>query len=165
MMEEHSLQYDSYTEEWEAVKKDAAAFLKEAATLTEVLEMDKSCLGAVYKTAYDAFSLENYGEAENLFTSLFLFDAREPDYQAGYAASLEAQEKFRQAISIYTLMLAKDESARIYYRMGKCFFGLEDRDRAALMFDLASKTGAAGVNVVEKIHIEKSKKMAELLKG
>lgn len=164
-MANHGISKEELLEEWAFVKQDVLAYLDTSPVLPHLFNMDKNALAPVYKKAFDAFSLENYEEAEDLFTSLLIFDIREERFQTGLAATFEAQEKFVQAISIYKLAAAKKESAHLYYRMGKCFLGMGDKDRAVFMFDMAAdrKAGKNGMDVGQLAYVERSRKMLDLL--
>ncbi|MDD9303407.1 MAG: hypothetical protein HUK40_14130 [Desulfobacter sp.] len=164
-MKDQGTSKEELLEEWDFVKQDARAYLDAAPLLPELFNMDKNTLGPVYKKAFDAFSLENYQEAEDLFTSLFIFDIKDECFQTGLGATFEAQEKFIQAISIYKLAAAKKASPQLYYRMGKCFFGMGDKGRAIFMFEMAVEFNlrTKEMDIHQMAYVERSKKMLELL--
>ena len=161
---EQSLQ--DYQDAWEAVKRANAAALENAPSLREELSLSTSDMGVMYKTAYDAFTLENFKEAENLFTSLVLFDARNREFHTGLAAALEALENFAGAISFYANAAALTPSSHLYYRMGKCFMGLGEKGWAVFMFGLSLEASTCkGAGLKDKIYGEKAQQMVRLLQA
>lgn len=155
-----------YVKEWQEVRENTAAFLKGIPAFSDLPGMEGVDLSPVYKKAHDTFSLENYEEAETLFAGLCLMDAGNPAFQTGLAAALEAREKFREAVHVYVLAAVRDPRAHTFYRMGRCFMGLGDRERAVAMFEQAGGPGMeTGAGLKERAYTEKSKKMVQLLTG
>lgn len=157
---------EKFQDSWRETQKSFSKIAENKETLLEMMNMNKQDLNIVYKNAYDAFKVEDYTQAENLFLSLLLWDFKDYNYQVGLAAAYEAQEKFAEALSLYSLaMLTGGQNPEILFRTGKCLLALGEQTEAKLMFELAADFGThmQGINLALLGAVEKSKKMLELI--
>lgn len=156
-----------FLKEWLETKKKVVDYMDGQKTLLETMEISRKDLGAIYKNAYDAFTVENYEEAENLFLSLLLWNFKDPTFQTALAAVYEAQEKFENALSMYSLAMMMDrQTPELLFRTGKCLLAMGQKNEATIMFELAAESEAGGdkINFAVLGTIEKSKNILKLLK-
>ena len=156
----------TFLEEWKQAQVAVTEFLEEKPLPAEAMGLSKDDMGAIYKNAYNAFQAEDYSQAENLFLTLFIMNFKEYDFQVGLGAAYEAQEKFENALAMYSLaMITRDQNPEMLFRAGKCLLALGKKDEAGIMFELAGecdpKKGTSRVATVASI--EKSKRILELL--
>ena len=162
-----TLNRELFLEEWEDTKKVVTKYFDSKKTFLNTVKLTREDLGEIYKNAYEAFKIENYVNAENLFYSLFIFDFKEYDYQIGLAATYEAQEKFESAVAMYMLaMMTTKPNPEILFRTGKCMLAMGEKKEAQIMFELVSEeTMSEGVNnFIRQIAVEKAANILELIK-
>ena len=111
--------------------------------------------GPAYEHAYNAFVAEDYEGAQGMFTALLLMDMREKSFQIGLAASLEAQEKFSEALKFYALALALDgaDDPALLFRAGKCLLSTQQKEEACILFNMAARsnpTDTRGIRAMER---------------
>lgn len=162
----------SFLDEWAKTEKGIAQHMDSQPSLCASMDLDKKGLGMIYKNAHTAFEAEDYTQAENLFFILFLLDSNDHNFQTGLGAAYEAQEKFDNAISMYTLAMMKNgRSPQLLFRTGRCLLATHRKDEARIVFELAAEEsltdqGRPGSNSVERLtSIEQSKKILGLLNG
>ncbi len=163
---------ESFLDQWENTKKGVAQHMDGQQSLSTLMALDKKGLGMIYKNAYTAFEAEDYTQAEDLFFILFLLDSKDTNFQTGLGAAYEAQEKFDNAISMYTLAMMKNgRSPQLLFRTGKCLLATHRRDEARIVFELAAESSMTNQarpqeNSVDRlVSIEQSKKILGLLNG
>lgn len=157
---------ETFLTEWAKAKSVLTEYMENKSTLLDTMALDKKNLGVIYQNAYNAFKVENYLQAENLFLSLFLLDHTDYDFQVGLAAAYEAQEKFENALSIYTLaMMTTGKDPELLFRAAKCLLAMGEKNEARVMFELASqfKPALAKNGLAKLASIEKSKNILKLL--
>lgn len=160
------LNKETFLQEWTQAQTAVTEYLNEKTMPAEALALSKDDLAGLYKNAYNAFQAEDYAQAENLFFTLFLMNFREYDFQIGLAAAYEAQEKFENALAMYSLaMFTSEQNPDLLFRAGKCLLALGKKDEAKIMFELAGESDPAkGPKRVSTIaSIEKSKRIIDLL--
>lgn len=124
-----------------------------------------SGLDMVYSMAHAAYSVENYAEAEALFTGMIIFNDKDSRGWLGYAGASEAQKKWGQAIEGYGgLFSLKPDEPVAPYRAGVCFMALEDSESARSAFE----TAAAMRDVVQNdpsllLYVKRAESMIHLL--
>ena len=159
---------DEFVSQWAQNTEALAKAVQSGQTLGQMMNMPKENLSIIYRKAFDAFQVEDYSQAEDLFLSLMLWDFKEYAYQVGLAAALEAQDKFQNALGMYTLaMLVNGQNPEILYRSGKCLLAMEQRQEAKIMFELAVdfETQRPELTLATLAAIEKSKNMLSLING
>ena len=164
---EPQINREIFLEEWLETKKAFTEYMDTQKSLLDTIQLTKEDLGVIYKNAYNAFKVEDYAQAENLFFSLFIWDFKNFDFQIGLAAAYEAQEKFENAVSMYSLaMVTKDHDPEILFRLGKCLLAMGEKDEARILFELASEQDMTGEknNLARLVSIEKSNNILELIK-
>jgi TolA-binding protein len=161
---------ESFLDEWENTKKGVVQHMDAQPSLCASMDLDKEGLGMIYKNAYTAFEAEDYTQAENLFFILFLLDSNDYNFQKALGAAYEAQEKFDNAISMYTLAMMKNgRSPELLFRTGKCLLATHRKDEARIVFELAAEGSMTdqerpGANSIERlVAIEQSKRILGLL--
>jgi len=159
-----------FLNEWNETKKGVVQYMDRQESLCISMDLDKKGLGTIYESAYNAFKAEDYPQAENLFFSLFLLDFKDHNFQIGLGAVYEAQEKFENAISMYTLaMMTGKQTPELLFRTGKCLLATGQKEEAKIVFALAvelgvTNRGSDGTKGLEQlVAIEKSKKILALL--
>ena len=164
---EPKINREIFLEEWLETKKAVIEYMDTQKALLDTVQLTKKDLGVIYQNAYNAFKVEDYAQAENLFFSLFIWDFKNPDFQIGLAAAYEAQEKFENAVSMYSLaMITKEHDPEILFRLGKCLLAMGEKDEARIMFELASEQEVTEGknNLARLVSIEKSNNILELIK-
>ncbi len=163
---------ESFLDQWENTKKGVAQHMDGQLSLCTRMDLDKKGLGKIYQNAHRAFEAEDYTQAENLFFILFLLDSNDHNFQTGLGAAYEAQEKFDNAISMYTLAMMKNgRSPQLLFRTGRCLLATHRRDEARIVFELAAESGITDQNTSREnsvdrlVSIEQSKKIFGLLNG
>ncbi|MDY0220918.1 MAG: tetratricopeptide repeat protein [Desulfobacterium sp.] len=163
---------ESFLDEWENTKKGVVQHMDGQQSVCASMNIDKKGLGMIYQNAYRAFEAEDYTQAENLFFILFLLDSKDHNFQTGLGAAYEAQEKFDNAIAMYSLaMMRNGRSPQLLFRTGKCLLATNRRDEARIIFELAAESDITDQNhpqensVDRLVSIEQSKKMLGLLNG
>ncbi|WP_027362701.1 hypothetical protein [Desulfospira joergensenii] len=152
--------------QWEENSKAFAKAVKGKNELMGILGISKQDLTIIYQKAFDAFQVEDYREAENLFSCLLLWDFQDRAYQVGLGATFEAQEKFEAALNMYVLaMLSGGQDPELLFRSGKCLLALDQKAEAAILFELAaeSEDNLPQLHLKALGAIEKSKNMLSLI--
>lgn len=155
-----------YIAHWHETQTTLNKALEAKETLVDIFKISKKDLNIIYQNAYNAFKVEDYHQAENLFLCLLIWDFKDYNYQVGLGAVYEAQEKFEDAMAMYSLaMFSKGKNPEILFRTGKCLLALGEKSEAKIMFELATdyekKIPEANLGILGSI--EKSKNMLQLI--
>jgi Tfp pilus assembly protein PilF len=157
---------EEFLREWAETKKTVVAYMDDRTSLLTTMDMARQDLGVFYQNAWNAFNVEDYAQAENLFFTLFLWDCKDYSFQTGLAAVYEAQEKFENALSMYALaMITREQAPDLLFRSGKCLLGMGKKNEAKIMFELAAEAKGYGTDLARLSAIEKSKSILALLNG
>ena len=163
---------ESFLDEWAKTEEGVVKHMEGQESLCTSMDLDKEGLGMIYKNAYTAFEAEDYKQAENLFFILFLLDSKDHNFQTALGAAYEAQEKFDNAISMYSLAMMKNgRTPQLLFRTGKCLLATHRKAEARIVFELAAEFTMSdqerpGANSLDRLaSIEQSKKILGLVNG
>ncbi|MBI9089839.1 MAG: hypothetical protein JEZ12_11535 [Desulfobacterium sp.] len=155
---------ETFLKEWTETKKMMTAHMDGQKTLCDTMGIARKDLGVLYQNAYNAFQAEDYPQAETLFFSLFLWNCKDYSFQVGLGATYEAQEKFDNALAMYTLaMMTKEQEPELLFRTGKCLLAMGKKSEAKIVFEIAGEATGGGNNFARLGSIEKSRNILTLL--
>jgi type III secretion system low calcium response chaperone LcrH/SycD len=93
-------------------------------------------MNGIHVYAYDFYQQGRLDEAEAFFRFLCLYDFYKPDYAMGLAAVFQLQERFREAIDMYgVVMRLRSEDPSPVFHAGQCFLKLGMPEDAAECFE------------------------------
>lgn len=115
----------------------ANKMLKEGVSPKEAMGVSQSYLENIYAQAYRLYNTGKYPEAIHLFRILIMFNAMEPKYMLGLAASFHMLKEYVNAIQTYTMCSALDPQNPIpYYHSSDCFVQMKEYVSAMLCLEL-----------------------------
>lgn len=99
-------------------------------------------MNGIHVYAYDFYQQGRLDEAEAFFRFLCLYDFYNADYAMGLAAVFQLQERFRQAIDMYgvVMRLRSDDPSPVFHA-GQCFLKLGAPADAAECFEFVLEYG------------------------
>lgn len=104
-------------------------------TLKEIQGIPDSVMEGIYAHAYKFYHLGQLDNAEVFFQFLCLYDAFNPEYKMGLAATLQQKKQYQNAINVYESMwaIAKNDY-RSKLHMGQCYLFLKNKRQAREAF-------------------------------
>jgi type III secretion system low calcium response chaperone LcrH/SycD len=112
--------------------------MKQGMSPKEAMGISNSYLENLYAQAYRLYNTGKYAEAVHLFRMLIMFNAMEPKYMLGLAASFHMLKEYVSAIQTYTMCSALDPQNPIpHYHSSDCFIQMKEYLSAMLCLELA----------------------------
>ena len=160
------INFADYTQKNDVLLESTAEVLAGRKTLAQAARLPSHILEKTFKMASTAFMAEDYKKSEELFSLLFSLDNKDRNAQIGYAGSLEAQSKFKDALNIYLMQIVTTPFDPVApFRAGICFLELQDKKQAIQAFKMASACKKKMAKDSKKLtYAQKADTMLKMLK-
>lgn len=118
-----------FTDEQLSTMFKAAA---KGATISDIANITPDTLEGIYSLAYNQYTAGNYKDAEVLFRTLCVYRHTEYRFWMGLGGSLQAQEKFREAIDAYSMagVATALKNPEPFLFGATCYLKMGDRENA-----------------------------------
>lgn len=104
----------------------------------DALGVDSELMKELYSQAFHLYNTGKYGDAIEVFRMLVMFDATEPKYALGLAASHHLLKEYDKAVELYTMCaMMEPENPIPPYHTADCFIKLQDPISAMISLEMA----------------------------
>lgn len=101
-------------------------------SLPEIFAFTKEEMEYLYNYGYDFYKKGKYSDATGIFAILNSLDQNNSKYAMGFAAALQMQKEYHQAIDVYKMAaILNVVDPRPLYYMAECYLQSEDKVSAA----------------------------------
>ncbi|EEA96502.1 Tetratricopeptide repeat-containing protein [Pseudovibrio denitrificans] len=112
--------------------------LKQGVSISEMLDLSKEELGAVYEMARRNISVGQVEKAKSLFIMLVQIAPMEEQYTYGLAMTYQIQGDVRMAVKLYLHFISMDATnPQGYLRLGECLMAAKEYQEAGDAFEAA----------------------------
>lgn len=114
---------------------------EDGTTLAEIKGLSADALELLYSVAYQFYTSGNYERAAQFFQNLIVLNHWDVRYTFGFAACLQAQKQYQQALNVYSALYFMDsKNPDIFLNAGICRLALGDKAEAEEAFFMAAET-------------------------
>ena len=111
-------------------------------------------LEALYTHAYDAYTREDYAEAERLFAQLVTHSLFETKYWKGFAAANQMLQNYDQALRGWSMLALLDEKDPLpHIHASECLYILGQTEEGQKALRVARSKPCDNPHLIEKIHV------------
>jgi len=116
------------------------------ATVADLTDTDPELLEQLYALGYNLYNTGNYANAEKIFRALCIYKGNEYRFALGLAGCFQAQNKFDQAIEVYSLagiISGLNQLAPFFYA-AHCYLKKGDKENAIIALQSLIEISAEG---------------------